>query len=48
MRYQGERIPEAETILERKTQLKMDNYKQSKEMEILHGLQSYEDENQDS
>ena len=48
MRYQGERIPQAEAILERKIQLKMDNYKQSKEMEIIHGIQSYEDENQDS
>ena len=48
MRAYGERIPQAEAILERQAQLKMDSYKNSKNIEILQGLQDYENEHQES
>lgn len=48
MRAHGESIPSAEAILERQAQLKMDAYKNQKNMEILRGLQSYENEHQES
>lgn len=43
-----ETIPEAEAILERRAQLKMDAYSQSKELEIANGLRDYENEHQES
>lgn len=48
MRAQGERIPQAEAILERQAQLKMDSYRNSKNLEILRGLKAYENEHQEA
>lgn len=48
MRAHWERIPDAELVLERKKQLKMDAYKQSKEQEIANGLHAYENEHDET
>lgn len=48
MRANGERIPQAEAILERQAQLKMDSYRNSKNLEILRGLKAYENEHQET
>lgn len=48
MRAHGERIDSAEITLERRFQLKMDAYKQSKEQEIANGLHAYENEHQET
>lgn len=48
MRAHGDTIPEAETILERKAQLKMDSYRVSKEGEIAKWLHDYENEHQET
>ena len=48
MRAHGERIEKAEDYLSRKVKERMDAYKSSKEMEILRGLQDYEDEHQEA
>lgn len=48
MRNQGERIPQTEAILERQAQLKMDSYRDSKNLEILRGLKAYENEHQET
>lgn len=48
MRAHGELIPKAEEYLKNRAQQKMDSYKSSKELEILRGLQDYENEHQEA
>lgn len=48
MRNHGERIPSAEEYLDDYLRKMMTNYKLEKEMEILRGLQDYEDEHQEA
>ena len=47
MKAQGESIPEAEAFLDKKKQHRMDEYKLSKEAEILRGLHDYENDHQE-
>ena len=48
MRAHGERIPAAESYLDQDLQLKREDYKLSKEQEIVDGLRAYENEHQEA
>ena len=48
MRAHGERIPSAETYLEKRKKEKMDAYRESKELEISNGLHAYENEHDEA
>ena len=48
MKALGESIPAAESVLDKKRHQKMEDYKLSKEAEILRGLHDYENEHQEA
>lgn len=48
MRALWETIPQAEEYLQARSKQKLDDYKRFREMEILRGLQDYENEHQEA